>query len=234
MGGRPSSPAGQSVAEGAEDRRVLPAGARRRGSDGDPLRLPEPIPLLQLRRRRRRCRRRDHHSIRELVGDRGVDELELHRRLGWGEGELLLPHRPGLFAKPRISGHAKPPSEDSGAASRDTRLAPETTRVITAASGFSATLPAQNPPNIAEDHGVGEGWLGFVKRSFRTRTQSDPTTPGCARASAHSYGATHKVISPPSQVPGAERIPELSYRPMSRRIRKGERGVQGRIGWLED
>src|ERR1017187_2413027 len=45
----------------------------------------------------------------------------------------------------------------SAAASRDTRLAPQTTRVVTAAAGFSATLPAQNPPNIAEDHKVGEG-----------------------------------------------------------------------------
>ena len=58
---------------GAHHQRVprprAPASMRR--PSGDPLRLPEQVPSLQSRR----PRRRDRHSIRELVGDRAVDEL---------------------------------------------------------------------------------------------------------------------------------------------------------------
>jgi hypothetical protein len=46
-------------------------------------------------------------AVGELVSDRAVDERQLHSRLSWGEDELLLAHRLGLFLKPRISGHVK-------------------------------------------------------------------------------------------------------------------------------
>jgi hypothetical protein len=106
--GRAAELAREPIAERAKDRRVLPPGARRRSPGGDPLRLPEQVALLQPGRRRRRGR--DHHRIRELVGDRGVDELELEldNRLGGAKDELLLAHRPALFVKTRISGHVKP------------------------------------------------------------------------------------------------------------------------------
>jgi hypothetical protein len=86
--GRAAELSGEPVAERAKDRRVLPAGARRRRPGGDPLGLPEQVALLWSRGRRRR----DHHDVDRLVGDRAIDELELDNRLGRGEDELLLAH----------------------------------------------------------------------------------------------------------------------------------------------
>jgi hypothetical protein len=48
-----------------------------------------------------RRRRRDHHDVDKLVGDRAVDEPELEGRLDGAKDELLLAHRPGLFVKTR-------------------------------------------------------------------------------------------------------------------------------------
>jgi hypothetical protein len=91
--------------------------------------------------------------------------------LGWGGGELLLAHRPGLFVKPRISGHVKPRLGHlrSGVA----RHAVGTGRrhgFSPLPLGSAPSTGTRTTPDIAEDHEVGEGWLGFVKRSFRTRT----------------------------------------------------------------
>ena len=60
-------------------------------------------------------RRRDHRDVVELVGDRAVDEVELHGRLYGGDEELLVAHCPGLFHKPRISGHVNRAPDDSRA-----------------------------------------------------------------------------------------------------------------------
>ncbi len=88
-GGRPSSPASQSpnAPKIAAYCRRVPADAARAA-----IRCASPNRLLFQPGRRRR-RRRDRRGVGELVGDRAVDELKLHRRLGGGEQELLgLPH----------------------------------------------------------------------------------------------------------------------------------------------
>jgi hypothetical protein len=130
--GRAAELAREPVTERAKDRCVLPVRARRRRAGGDPLGLAEQVALLQPRRRRRRDHRR-------------VDELELHSRLGGGEGELLLAHRPVLFVKPRISGHVKPRPGRLGSGVARHEVGTQTTRVVTAASGFNAIYPPKNP-----------------------------------------------------------------------------------------
>ena len=172
-GGRPSSPASQSPNARKIDaycRRVLADAARAAIRSASPNRFR----CLHPRRRRRR----DHRDVGELVGDRAVDELEPQDRLGGGEEELLLAHRLGLFAKPRISGHVKPRLRTSPpAAYARHALASETTPLVVAlplqrlGSSTDRRHEAPSEPRqvIAEDHGCGGGWLGFVKRSFRTR-----------------------------------------------------------------
>ena len=146
MGGRPSSPASQSPNARKIDaycRRVLADAARPAIRSG----LPEQVPLLHPRRRRRR----DHHDVGELVGDRAVDELELHRRLDGGEGELLLAHRPGLFVKPRISGHVKPlPGRLRSGVARHEVGSGNDTGLSPPALGSAPLFQHGTPPDIAE------------------------------------------------------------------------------------
>ncbi|MGA2930319.1 MAG: hypothetical protein ABSG43_30895 [Solirubrobacteraceae bacterium] len=98
----------EPVAERAEDRRVLPAGARRRGARRDPLGLGEQVALLKLGAVGRRGRGADRRGDGGL-GELAVDELELRVRLvEAGELELALGHRRRLSLKARMSGHVKP------------------------------------------------------------------------------------------------------------------------------
>ena len=82
--------------------------------------LSEQVPPLRLQWRRRR----DHRDVDELVGDRAVDEVELHGRLYGGDEELLVAHCPGLFHKPRISGHVNRAPDDSRATHSGVRGVP--------------------------------------------------------------------------------------------------------------
>ena len=80
--GRAAELAGQPVAEGAEDRPVLPARARRRRPGGDPLGLAEQVARLEPRSGGRRGGGEAGDATALALGDQlAVDELELRAGL---------------------------------------------------------------------------------------------------------------------------------------------------------